>query len=133
MGQRAKWASRESASDAPVCRLPGCRAAATATLRTHPGQARAWLVDGAVAGGDALCTRHADALQAPADWALHDERAQRSPLRRSVEVARRARPVGRPRNLPRLDLRRLEDAGSVDDLLDAHSPLLSRAFAKSRD
>ena len=133
MGQRAKWTGRETANDAPTCRVPGCRAVATATLRTHPGDARAWLVDGTVAGGDSLCTRHADALEAPAGWVLHDERALRSTFRRSVEVARRARPVAGPRRVPRLDLRRPEATGSVDELLDAHSPLLSRAFAKSRD
>jgi hypothetical protein len=133
MGQRAKWKRRES-SDTPACSVPGCHATAVATLRTHDADERCWLVDGVGTDGEHICRRHADDLRAAPGWVLHDERERQATARRSVEVARRARPIAGGRGAAsRVDLRRSETTAPVDDLLDAQSPLLSRAFAKSRD
>jgi hypothetical protein len=145
MGHSAKWIGRATSIPTRVCVIPRCQAAATATLRTDPSSPRAWLVDldakpidaGASSGED-LCTRHADALAPGEGWVLHDERRRRTGANQSIERARRPRPAGasaRPDS--RLDLRRPGHAESVDqgvdDMLDARSPLLRRAFAKSRD
>jgi hypothetical protein len=84
--------------------------------------------------GDDLCAHHADELHASGDWVLHDERG-RTPRRRGRSVgALRSRPLAPPppAPLPGLDLRRPAETESVDDLLAAKSPLLARAFSKSR-
>jgi hypothetical protein len=135
MGDSAKWTRRDTAVTGPRCAVDGCTAAAVTTLRTDAAAARAWLVDlGTNATGDDLCARHADALEAPAGWVLHDERERRARDDASIDRARRTRPRPASDGHARLDLRRPDaDGGTVDDLLDAQSPLLSRAFAKSRD
>ena len=126
MGGSAKWTGRDPSSALLPCAVAGCTAHATATLRSHASQPRAWLVDLAPGTGEPLCTRHADALEASGDWVLHDERrrhrgrAGRDDVMLDGEVD------------DRLDLRR-PTGRAVDELLDARSPLLSRAFAKSRE
>jgi hypothetical protein len=132
MGARAKWTDR-GAPGARACAVPSCGATAVAVLRVDPQEPRAWLVD--VDGrtdGDALCQRHADLVAPAPGWDVHDER-RRLREAHSIAAARRTRPVAGPDNvLGHLDLRRPEPA-TVDEMLDAQSPLLSRAFAKSRD
>jgi hypothetical protein len=123
-----------------------------ARLRADPEGPRAWLVDldpgVGTAGGagerdderlaegtnEVVCARHADALVASEGWTVRDERRRRARSEPSVAGPRRA-PDGAPApaHPQRLDLRRAPAAAAVDDLLDAHSPLLRRAFAKSRE
>jgi hypothetical protein len=127
MGGSAKWTGRDPSPDVPICAVAGCGAAATATLRSDASLPRAWLVDLAPGAGEHLCTRHADALEPTGDWVLHDERRRhrgRAPAAEELQLD--DDPAGR------LDLRR-PDPRPVTELLDARSPLLSRAFAKSRD
>jgi hypothetical protein len=126
-----KWMGRDGAARRQ-CVVPGCRNPAVATLRIDPAARRAWLVALAPAPTDEdLCTRHADALQGTREWALHDLRdAHRGEA--SIARARHTRPhAGPPNTAWRLDLRRPEQP--VEGLLEARSPLLSRAFAKARD
>jgi hypothetical protein len=128
MGGSRKWARRDPSSDVLVCAVAACGAPATATLRSDPSQPRAWLVDRAPGAGEHLCTRHADALEATGDWVLHDERRRH----RGRNVTADELHLDDHDDDDRLDLRR-PDPRPVADLLDARSPLLSRAFAKSRD
>jgi hypothetical protein len=128
MGGSAKWTGRDPSPDVLTCAVAGCGAPATSTLRSDPSLPRAWLVDLAPGAGEHLCTRHADALEATGDWVLHDERRRhrgRAPAADDLQF-------DDDEDHDRLDLRR-PDPRPVADLLDARSPLLSRAFAKSRD
>jgi hypothetical protein len=139
MGARAKWTDREDGARARRCTVAGCERLAVATLRADPAAPRAWLVDlDRAAPGEDLCGAHADALRTPVGWTLHDERARTSRTEHSIAGARRARLVaGAGAVPPQLDLRQRDadpaHEGPVDALLDARSPLLSRAFAKSRE
>ncbi|MCU1426551.1 MAG: hypothetical protein JWL83_551 [Actinomycetia bacterium] len=139
MEPRAKWIARPDAEASPRCAVPGCAAFATATLRIHPHAQVAWLVDLDVdTPGDHLCARHADSLHEAPGWVLHDERHRARTVERSVATAHDHRlSIESVDALPGLDLRRAgtddEPAAETEDLLDARSPLLSRAFAKSRD
>src|SRR4051812_1143996 len=126
MGASAKWTGRDPSSGLLPCAVPGCPYAATATLRSHPTQPRAWLLDLAPGTGEPLCTRHADALEPSGDWVLHDERRRHRGRAATDGVKLDDATEGR------LDLRRPEPH-PVDEMLDARSPLLSRAFAKSRE
>jgi Protein of unknown function (DUF3499) len=133
MGEGTKWTGREPAP-ARSCSVPGCRATAVATLRADPASLRAWLVDLDRQDGDHLCARHAAAVTPSAGWTVHDERSRSHRAEHSVETSRRSRPLAEPHHAgSSLDLRRPDQDHTVDELLDAHSPLLSRAFSKSRD
>jgi hypothetical protein len=83
------------------CARPGCTAAATATFTFDAGELTVWLDRPASDGARAgeLCERHAQVLTLPRGWRLHDRRASR-------EAA----------------------AHELATTLDAHSPLLARAF-----
>jgi hypothetical protein len=157
MERRAKWTAHAASR---VCAVPGCVAFATATLRVDDTEPVAWLVDlDPDRAGDDLCARHADALREGDGWVLHDGRRQNQLVDRSVVEARHGRTVApsSPTSDFRLDLRAAgraitdgielvdgyEDYDEYEDLaydedgdadlLDARSPLLRRAFAKSRD
>jgi hypothetical protein len=150
MERRAKWIGRDDAASATKCVVPGCGGIAVATVRIDNVESRAWVVDRdahkAFHNGQDLCARHADALEAGPGWIVYDERGRDRRITPSVDGARRARaradaieiPVA-PVSLPGVDLRRgrIEDdedaLADSPDLLDAQSPLLARAFAKSRD
>ncbi len=116
-----------------VCARQFCSAAAVARV-DFDGEARVvWiddLGDDKPAAACFLCRRHADSLTPPRNWDLRDLRAQRdttvvtipsepplepAPIPVSVEVA----PAWSPRLFASVD------TGTV---LDATSPLLSRAF-----
>jgi hypothetical protein len=144
MERRPKWTGRGDTANRTKCVVPGCGGIAVAAVRIDGMSSRAWLVDrtGSHDCQD-LCRRHADTLEAGPGWTVHDERTRTRRLQPSVDGARRAR-TRRERvmpavTLPGVDLRRgriePDDLGEnePDDLLDAQSPLLARAFAKSRD
>ncbi|MDQ1520380.1 MAG: hypothetical protein QOI55_1453 [Actinomycetota bacterium] len=137
MGERAKWIGRNGTEPvAPVarCAVSGCEAQAIATLRVDPEAPRAWLVDlDGAETGDEVCGRHADALGESEGWTVHDVRGRRGRIGQSISAARNGHaPGGAPAELPRVDLRRRPDT-PPEELLDATSPLLRRAFAKSRE
>jgi hypothetical protein len=146
MERRAKWTERGAVTNPAKCVVPGCGGVAAATVRIDSVSSRAWLVDRAVSrDGQDLCRRHADSLEPGPGWMVYDERARARRVRPSVDGARRARArsqtiLAPPLSLPGVDLRRgrvepepLPDEDQPVDLLDAQSPLLARAFAKSRD
>jgi Protein of unknown function (DUF3499) len=83
------------------CARPGCTAAATATFTFDAGEQTVWLDQPAADGARAgeLCERHAQVLTLPRGWHLHDRRASRNAA-----------------------------AHELATVLDAHSPLLARAF-----
>lgn len=83
------------------CARPGCSATATATFTFDAEEVTVWLdaPDDRGARAGELCERHARALRPPRGWRLEDRR-------RSREVA----------------------AHELAEVLDAHSPLLERAF-----
>jgi hypothetical protein len=135
MGPRAKWGV---AGDEPVvqCAVKGCGTKAIATMRVDPASPRAWLLD--VADGDAgapICIRHADALARCDGWTVLDARRRYARPDLTVARPRRARPMPPRAQIiaaASVDLRRPRATAPAEDLLDAHSPLLQRAFAKSR-
>ncbi len=138
MGPRAKWSGPERLDDCPRCAVTGCDAIAIAILRADPSSApRVWLVDLELpATGDEVCARHAEALASSEGWTVHDVRSRRARTRaeHSIDASRRSR---RTRDVADevadIDLRRPLASGARDDaMLDARSPLLRRAFAKSR-
>ena len=145
MERRAKWSRRGDVANGAICVVPGCGGVAVAAVRIDAMSSRAWLVDrSATHEGQDLCRRHADALEPGPGWIVHDERQRGRRLRPSVDGTRRARArsgsVTPAVTLPGVDLRRgrvePDDLAGNDepvDLLDAQSPLLARAFAKSRD
>jgi hypothetical protein len=135
--------------------VDGCHAPASTTLRTDAPRSRAWLLDLAAPGtGHDLCPRHASLLEPTGRWVLSDERARRRAGDvRSIETARTSatpvnpyavhQPPALPASPTAVDRRDDEraagpaetftDERDVEEMLDARSPLLSRAFAKSRD
>jgi hypothetical protein len=133
MEQRVKWSAPSAATTIRRCAVPTCRAAAVATLRTDAREPVAWLVDLADAGtGEDVCGTHADQISSTGEWVLHDVRTN-GRGRPATVGATRSRPLPpAPPRLPDLDLRRPAEPESLDELLAANSPLLSRAFAKSR-
>jgi hypothetical protein len=83
------------------CARPGCNAAATATFTFDTRELTVWLdtPDDDGARAGELCERHVRALTPPQGWYLDDRRGRRESEAQELEV-----------------------------LLDAHSPLLARAF-----
>lgn len=83
------------------CARPGCNAIATTTFTFDALDGTVWLdepADGGARAGD-LCDRHVRALRPPQGWRLEDRRRNREAAARELAVS-----------------------------LDAHSPLLARAF-----
>jgi hypothetical protein len=140
------WGRRYGVHGNRRCARPGCGARAAATLRFQPTQREAWLVDldeeSVRTEGD-LCARHAAALTLPRGWQLHDERTH------SVEAAQSApqpelfappepepEPGPQPEPEPEADSESESDVAAepevigekLAEVLDAHSPLLKRAF-----
>jgi hypothetical protein len=111
------------------CGRPGCDAPAAATIGFDGTRRVVWLhpVDEPEATGR-LCQRHADSLNPPLGWRFLDHRQAGA----TDEVAdRRPRRPRRPEKQPVPAL--VAGAGiDVDDLLDASSPLLERAFRGAR-
>jgi hypothetical protein len=139
------------------CARFGCTAVATATFTFDSAAGTVWLdtpFEGAPRAGE-LCSRHARLLTPPRGWRLEDRRpaveghavVQSRPFveDRPVVEAREAvpAPVGagaaeEPAPESRVPARQLAAGpadGELEDelrgLLDAHSPLLARAFRSS--
>jgi hypothetical protein len=91
------------------CGRPGCGAPASATLGFDGARRAAWLhpLDEPEATGR-LCQRHADSFRVPLGWRFFDYRQPAAT--RDLVAARR----------------------DIDDLLDARTPLLERAFGSAR-
>jgi len=109
----SNWSRHYGSYDRRLCARPGCRAEAAATLRFLPIQREASLVDidvtSARTEGD-LCEQHALTLTLPRGFHLSDERR----VVRTVTIVRAAESE--------------PDVEQPDDLLDARTPLLRRAF-----
>jgi hypothetical protein len=163
MEERAKWAPRDEPVTVRRCVVPRCGAPAVAGLRIDAERSRAWLLDLAPDVAEVLCPRHVAALVTPPGWSLHDARSRTAAstipsvalARRDHERAKHALAVApAPVALPPVVLTQHEPAPpgaadvdaeratdgdaeaeppAIDELLDAQSPLLARAFAKSRD
>jgi hypothetical protein len=98
------------------CARFGCSAVAAATFTFDSSARTVWLdtpAPGAARAGE-LCNRHAGSLTPPRGWQLEDRRgpAPAAPL------------VANGHSEPAID-------GELHDMLDAHSPLLARAFRSS--
>ena len=101
------------------CARFGCTAAATATFTFDSATCTVWLdppLDGAARAGE-LCARHARLLTPPRGWRLEDRRPAPEAPAPARQLA--AGPAGAG----------LE--AELRGLLDAHSPLLARAFRSS--
>jgi hypothetical protein len=142
---------RTSSNTNRQCARFGCSAVAVATF-TFDSEARTvWLdtpLDGNARAGE-LCSRHADALTPPRGWRLDDRRAVRSePTKTSSTASDSAAPSQSAADAPPLANRasggspgkaRQLAAGpsgavleaELRGLLNAHSPLLARAFRSS--
>ena len=97
------------------CAWFGCSAVASATYTFDSSTCTVWLdtpFEGSARAGD-LCHRHARSLKPPRGWQVED--------RRDADVED-PRPEGAPDSDPEAELRKM---------LDAHSPLLERAFRSS--
>ena len=109
-----------------ACARQFCAAVAVARV-DFDGEARiVWIDDlgeGRPAAAGCLCRRHADTLRPPLHWELRDLRAAEAPLAPAlVEAPVEPIPAWSPRLFASVD------AGAV---LDAKSPLLSRAFGNT--
>jgi hypothetical protein len=93
---------RSTVSDVQrLCARPGCNGAAAATFTFDARDRTVWLdspVDDGARAGE-LCERHVQGLTPPKGWSLDDRRGRREAEAHQLEI-----------------------------LLDAHSPLLARAF-----
>ncbi len=140
------------------CGRPGCSSVATVTFTFDATNCVVWLdslADGTARAGD-LCTRHADLLSPPRGWERVDRRPPKPepaavPVAKPPVVAkepavakpangrakRRRSRVERPEQ-PSLQpaepawLPRNASDDDLDGVLDASTPLLSRAFGTAR-
>lgn len=137
MNARPSWARRFRPVAERTCARPGCAAPAHATLRFTPTGRAARLVpvdpERGASRGD-LCEHHAQTVVLPRGWQLHDERPVRPvpPLPAEHQGEPRARVEPRRLRAPRAVLEPDDHDPELDRLLDADSPLLRRAFRKSR-
>ncbi|HXY93153.1 MAG TPA: DUF3499 family protein [Acidimicrobiia bacterium] len=133
------------------CSRVGCGEFAVASFCFDGRAALVWLdpLDpGLGLGAGVLCARHADALTPPRGWHLQDRRTRAPRLWDDRPAAPST--TGRPRHarsaraveaapadaLPLTDppFRTSDEESEIlDHLLDARTPLLSRAFAAVRD
>jgi hypothetical protein len=137
------------------CSRIGCAGEAVATFCFDARATLVWidtLDPRRGTGAGVLCVAHADALTPPRGWHLQDRRTGRPRLWEdrppAPRVARRARSphtttAARPQQVvpePGVEVEPLPFGaahpardGDLDDLLDARSPLLARAFAGVRE
>ncbi|MFI5053832.1 MAG: DUF3499 family protein [Acidimicrobiia bacterium] len=133
------------------CARVGCSAPAVAAFAFDAAESLVWLdpLAGPGQGAGLLCEFHADRLTPPRGWNLQDRRgptprlwAERPPSALPLVVNRRERRArSRPHATPAVLLPFDEEPpGSpsarpdpgLDHVLDAHTPLLARAFAAAR-
>jgi hypothetical protein len=147
---------RASGSTARQCARFGCSAVAVATFTFDSATRTVWLdtpLDGNARAGE-LCGRHARSLTPPRGWRVEDRRGSRdqvappvaaprpvpaeppvrAPRPEPFEPLRLEEPPARPGTLSR-QLAAGPECNALEDelrgLLDAHGPLLSRAFRSS--
>jgi hypothetical protein len=107
------------------CAWFGCSSVATATYTFDSNAQTVWLdepLEGGARAGE-LCHRHARSLTPPRGWSLED--------RRRVAAAEAETPRMDDVAAETADRDRYESAAEYRTLLDAHSPLLARAFRSS--
>jgi hypothetical protein len=103
------------------CAWFGCSAVAIATYTFDSSARTVWIdtpLDGAARAGE-LCHRHARSLTPPRGWSIEDRRPPATPAS--------PQPVADGDG----DRARFESEAELRTLLDAHSPLLARAFRSS--
>jgi hypothetical protein len=131
------------------CARPGCSAVATTTF-TFDSQAQTVFLDAPREGGaraGELCARHARALSPPRGWHIVDRRGT---IDAGAAPARASEPAPSPRVLVPAPLApaptpsapaptaseqwypRFERGDTLGGVLDAHTPLLARAFRNVR-
>jgi hypothetical protein len=145
---------RTAGSTNRQCARSGCNAIAVATFTFDASARTVWLdtpLDGNARAGE-LCARHARSLTPPRGWQIEDRRPGRvrvTPRTEPTSSAANAAPVEQPRvstpvtrrvapqaargPAPQLAVSgvRVELEDELRGLLDAHSPLLARAFRSS--
>ncbi|HEX6311060.1 MAG TPA: DUF3499 family protein [Acidimicrobiia bacterium] len=108
-----------------ICERPGCHEPATASFTFNSTARAVWLdhVGRIHATAGHLCHRHAAALTPPVGWELHDRRALAHVMERRGETvaADHTEADGAPAEAP-----------EIEPALDAHTPLLARAFRGAR-
>jgi hypothetical protein len=95
------------------CAWFGCNAIASATYTFDSVTCTVWLdppLEGGARAGD-LCDRHARSLKPPRGWHVEDRRASAAPEPEVVVES--------------------DSEAELRTMLDAHSPLLARAFRSS--
>jgi hypothetical protein len=109
------------------CGRPGCTSPASATVTLDRSNQTVWVdrvVERSTTSAARLCVLHADALTPPRGWQLRDRRRTR---RAATSRSARRSLTALPRSSP---------SGAVQDpldaLLEAKTPLLSRAFRGAR-
>ena len=129
MNTVSNWSRHYSSHDRRICARPGCGADAAATLRFLPIEREASLLDidvtSARTEGD-LCERHATALTLPRGFHLNDERR----ILRTVTIVREPErdPDVEVEVVIEVEVELDDEDTSADNLLDARTPLLKRAF-----
>jgi hypothetical protein len=133
------------------CARPSCSAVATATFTFDSAECTVWLDaphEGNARAGD-LCARHARALNPPRGWTVVDRReATSAPGRPAasnalVDVASPPAKVATPTIVPQSPVAaapaertgwypKFDRADTLNGVLDASTPLLSRAFDNVR-
>jgi hypothetical protein len=122
------------------CARPGCSAVATTTF-TFDSQDQIVFLDAPREGGaraGELCARHARVLNPPRGWRIVDRREQAD-----AATARASEPAPPPAVLVPAPVApvssssdqwhpRFERGDTLGGVLDAHTPLLSRAFRNVR-
>jgi hypothetical protein len=127
------------------CARPGCSAVATTTFTFDSREQTVWLDlprEGAARAGE-LCSRHARVLAAPRGWRIVDRR-DGAETGRAPAATETSHPAGnvpppavaRPAVARAADTPgwypRFERGDTLDGVLDAATPLLSRAFGNVR-
>jgi Protein of unknown function (DUF3499) len=124
------------------CARPSCSAVATATFTFDSNELTVWLDaphEGNARAGD-LCARHARALAPPRGWKVVDRRGDTQAQPLVAKATNAAAPAlvpapaaGKPATNERFAWHPTFERGdSLNGLLDASTPLLSRAFDNVR-
>jgi hypothetical protein len=130
---------RANQATARQCARFGCSAVAIATFTFESASCTVWLdtpMDGNARAGE-LCARHARSLTPPRGWKLEDRRGSSPVPSPPLAADRPDEPDAsdEPDVVTSGRLAASPAAGELEDelrgLLDAHSPLLARAFRSS--